>query len=281
MAKEIKFDLKLSNVFVSNLEMLKENFYLTDLLEYYHSKKLHRWLKVREHEDILEEINKIKDTDDEKIAKKLIRIFEISLDDKYIDEILTIHFYDKRSMDFLTKKRDKKELIKNHINEYKKIEENLVKETKLSKIKAYAQILSNDFLNILEISQMDLLNKILENKKNLALIFMLAEEKIREKITWFEDEKIFNKIKSIIGSDFKIKENIPEVKEYKKNTNNIWDDLTDKKILVLFISEGVEIRENENSRTYLNKDLIFNPTYFNGLEYRTISAFSKIIYLEV
>ncbi|MGN0223196.1 MAG: hypothetical protein ACI4AM_04120, partial [Muribaculaceae bacterium] len=63
MAKTLKFNLKIDkDIQVRTLEDLRNNFVLEDILEYYKSKKLHKWLRARGFEKELKEVDKITGT---------------------------------------------------------------------------------------------------------------------------------------------------------------------------------------------------------------------------
>lgn len=86
MAKTIKFNLICDGNPIRNLEDLQNNFSVEDVLGYYNNKLLHRWLKVRGYERELGFVNEITDEEPINIVKKLISIFDVSADEKYIDE---------------------------------------------------------------------------------------------------------------------------------------------------------------------------------------------------
>mgnify|MGYP003416271723 CR=1 FL=1 len=75
MAKTIKFNLLCDEKPIRNLDDLKENFVIEDILNYYNNKLLQKWLKVRGFEEEFEKVNKINEKEDEKIIYKLIDTF--------------------------------------------------------------------------------------------------------------------------------------------------------------------------------------------------------------
>ena len=95
MAKTIKFNLICDDKPVRNIEDLQNNFSIEDVLEYYHTKLLHRWLNVRGYEKQLSEIESISETEDINIAKKLIQVFEVEQNFDKLSESVCMLEYQK------------------------------------------------------------------------------------------------------------------------------------------------------------------------------------------
>ena len=81
MAKTIKFNLMCDGYPCRNIEDVQEHFCIEDMLEYYESGLLKRWLEVRGFKDELAEVEAIKATEVLQITEELIRIFEILTDE--------------------------------------------------------------------------------------------------------------------------------------------------------------------------------------------------------
>ena len=75
MTKAIKFNLLLDKHPVRDLEDLRANFNLDDLLTAYHSHTLHRWLEVRGLTEELDCLNAIKSRNELTIASALCELF--------------------------------------------------------------------------------------------------------------------------------------------------------------------------------------------------------------
>lgn len=95
MAKTIKFNLILDNQSVRTIEDLKENFSIEDVLEAYNNGLLQRWLEVRGYSEFLEKVNDITSDSNIEVIKKLIKIFEVEIDNKKIEESIAIFQYNK------------------------------------------------------------------------------------------------------------------------------------------------------------------------------------------
>ena len=94
MAKTIKFSLILDNNPVRDLDGVRENFNIDDILTYYKSGLLQKWLAVREFTDTLSKIKDISAESDLEISKELVKIFEMEIEGTKIEESLySIQFH--------------------------------------------------------------------------------------------------------------------------------------------------------------------------------------------
>lgn len=97
MAKTIKFNLICDNQPVRTIEDLQNNFSIEDVLNYYNSQLLHRWLRVRGYEKELEAVYSIKSKEPMEIIGELIRIFGVETDKKKVEEgIRILRYQDER-----------------------------------------------------------------------------------------------------------------------------------------------------------------------------------------
>ena len=81
MGKKIKFNLRCDGNPVRNLDDLRDNFVIEDILGYYDSGLLLRWLEVRGFEAEREEVARLAEsgtTDQVDLVQELSRIFDIS-----------------------------------------------------------------------------------------------------------------------------------------------------------------------------------------------------------
>ena len=84
MAKKLKFNLIVDGVRCKNVEDIQNNFNILDLIEYFKNGKLIKWAKVRDLDDLIQEIENIQSDDNLEIAKKLCRIFTINCSNQEI-----------------------------------------------------------------------------------------------------------------------------------------------------------------------------------------------------
>ena len=101
MAKTIKFNLICDEKPVRTVEDLQNNFSIEDVLAYYRNGLLTRWLKVRGYTEELEKVNAIPDEDSLEVIKALIKIFNVSTDDKEIAQGVYILKYLEESKELL------------------------------------------------------------------------------------------------------------------------------------------------------------------------------------
>src|SRR5699024_9190739 len=101
MAKTIKFNLICDEKPVRTVEDLQNNFSIEDVLDYYRNGLLTRWLKVRGYIEELEKVNAIPDEDSLEVIKALIKIFNVSTDDKEIAQGVYILKYLEESKELL------------------------------------------------------------------------------------------------------------------------------------------------------------------------------------
>lgn len=95
MAKTIKFNLICDGKPVRTVEDLQNNFVIEDVLAYYNSKLLHRWLNVRGYHDYLEAVENIQNSDPLAIVQNLIKIFAIETDEARIRESIYMMQFQK------------------------------------------------------------------------------------------------------------------------------------------------------------------------------------------
>jgi hypothetical protein len=103
MTKAIKFNLMLDEKPVRNLEGLKENFNLDDLLSHYNSGVLQRWLEVRGYDEYFKKVLDIRVENELGIAEALVRIFEVANNLEEIKRAAYKYQAKREREDFLSK----------------------------------------------------------------------------------------------------------------------------------------------------------------------------------
>lgn len=86
MAKTIKFNLNFDDYPVRSLDDLRKHFSIEDVLTYYNTQQLHRWLKVRGYDNELQKVSAITCTNALDIVKELISVFGIVADEQDVEE---------------------------------------------------------------------------------------------------------------------------------------------------------------------------------------------------
>jgi len=89
--KKLKINLLVDGVRCKNIEDIKENFNILDVLEYFKNGKLIKWAKVRGFNELVDELESISKNKDLDIAKSLCDIFEIQTDEKELKDELNFY----------------------------------------------------------------------------------------------------------------------------------------------------------------------------------------------
>lgn len=184
MAKTIKFNLICDGKPVRTIEDLQNNFSIEDVLVYYNNKLLHRWLEVRGYEEELEKVKSISTVDAIEIVKELIRIFDISNNDKEIEEKIYILIYmEKRKQLYSvyeTQKNNIRSITDDYINGYLKLVAGILENPKdVAVIKAnIAEMLSN-YSWLVELDHRNLFYRLCD-KSPLAIMCLLMNEQLRK-----------------------------------------------------------------------------------------------------
>lgn len=284
MAKTIKFNLKLDENSIRNLEQLKENFVIEEILKYYKEGLLLRWLKARNYDALATKVEAIHTDNNGEIIKELVNIFELEIDDHNIEkDIYAIKFLEEETEKLEEYKKcqfEKDKVISDYISSYNSIFEEIKENSEnLSKLKA---IVSNIEKNYRDLFTMDkfMYNKIKD--EGLKIVFaILMNEKLRDVIIKnerikedFEDKYMNIEDAEYFKDDFK----------YFEGNIEYWKELieNDKKILILK-AENIVIREpknKDNEEEIKNKKNLFK--IFNGIEIQSLSGKESFIsYLEV
>jgi len=296
MAKKIKFNLILDGVAVRDLNSLRDNFNLDDLIAYFRGGVLQRWLDVRGFKSELREVEKIdRDTSGDEVARKLIEIFQIS--QLLPEDIFHIKFLEERRA-FLSQvsqgEFSQKEIIEQYHKRYNLLKESMIENCdNLPFLQSGVREIEREFLPLFQLEAKELLNLYVKNHILIAIAFllnrglrsyMLNSKDIKSKLSgiiFLRNEKIreiYNQFKSFKGLDDKLKK---RVKIYKGDTAQKWIRVEDGDVLILQSNAGTKIRdiykpENELSHIYAKGSII------RGLEFQSFkeSHFVKYIPLK-
>lgn len=182
MAKTIKFNLICNQNSIRNIEDLRNNFVIEDVLEYYKNGLLLCWLKVRGYTEEYEKVNDIKEDDDSILIKKLIKIFNIEIEN--LEESIYILTYlkeRKRILDnYKNLNNNMKKTIEEYMNEYKLYVEDIVEhKDNISNIRANLKEINKNYNYILAFDYRNLFYKFLFEAPK-AIFVMLSIEGMRE-----------------------------------------------------------------------------------------------------
>ncbi len=206
MAKQIKFNLKIDNVQIRNLEQLRENFCIDDIIKYYREGLLQRWLLVRGYTQELELVNQINSDDDKIVITELIKIFGIETSDSEIRQAIHSMEYDEKITKLHKEILNDSNNIHSQFDKYFTEYKNLVNDIKenpndMPKIKSVVKKLIIDYAPILVRDIRNVFYAIKDISPVAVMVFLMND---------------FTK-KSLIGRSCEVKNNLFE--EYDTNSN--------------------------------------------------------------
>lgn len=153
MVKTIKFNLIIDNKYIRNLEDLRDNFNIDDVLRYQRNGLLKKWLNVRGYNEVLRQFESITSQDNFETAKELVKIFEIEINTNQIEEALySIKYHQQWQRNInsnIQKNIQQQSLINSHCRGYDALLQNMLNnkdDIRLIKI-AMGQI-SKNYLSI-------------------------------------------------------------------------------------------------------------------------------------
>lgn len=297
MAKTIKFNLICDGKAVRTIEDLKNNFSVEDVLEYYQSGLLERWLKVRGYESQLKMVTDIKETEPIDVVKKLVEIFDVEKEQKKIEEDTYIFEYSKRRAEQL-KTLEVKEIKKNEVlTQYHKGYQNLVEQIienkdDMPKIKACIAEVAQNYFELFKLNHRELLLDFLEVAPKAVFAMLMnndmrmyylpsaeGEEASRDKVLLHNKIsnllKDYNTLKEILGED---------LKEFSGTTDSYWKDIEPKgkKCMILSMETGNFVRQagdngGDKSAEAINHQFLI----FDGIDYKSNYRTEKLLYMEV
>lgn len=276
MSKAIKFNLLLDNYPVRDLDDLRENFNLDDLLPAYHSQVLHRWLKVRDLNNELNQLLSIKSSDNIQIAALLCKLFQPDLSDAEIKTAVYPFIFrlqqEQKLKQLAEQQFNRESVIKNYHAGYEKLcADMLEKPSDYPFLKAAVNTLLTDYAHLLHVGFNRFFDEFIE-KSPLTVFAMLANESYRK-------SKLFNRNRkeiafSCIPSPYIGKGKESEAIKYESNAQeqSNWESITDQKVIIKEINnlsheitgKSVRIKDNDGKEYDINKAL---GTILNGLHF--------------
>ena len=311
MAKTIKFNLICDGKPIRTIEDLQNNFSIEDILDYYNSKLLHKWLAVRGYANELEKVNNITANEAIEILKSLIAIFDIKIDSNIINESLFILEYTATRIMFIEDYKRSTNNINTVVSDYIKafyeqidciIENNQNK----SLVKASISIILNDYFDLFKMCYRWLFYKLL-NEAPLAIFVLLTFEKAREfyihncgnaedaispifvEVKINEDEIMTKDYDDIYNRICKLAKNAEtylgsNLLKFSGQTDGYWKDLetNEKKYMILGIGNGDYVRSSNNKGGDLGYAHVLNNfVILDGIDYKSNSERNVITYMEV
>jgi uncharacterized coiled-coil DUF342 family protein len=295
MAKKIKFNLILDGKDVRDLDGLRKNFNLDDLLSYFQSELLHRWLDVRGFHKELNMVRTLsKDSDLLTIGKGLIEIFhnESSEDDLY--HLLFLQERRETLQRILQNAESHQDIIDEYHKRYELLKSKMFENSNnFEYVKGAVREIEKSFFPLFRLEAKELLGVVVKEYILVAMAILLnrnlrdfilknrdISSKLSGVISLRDDmiKEIYNQFKSLKGVDNSIK---AKIKNYRGDTSQQWIRLEDEDVLVLQSNAGTKLREpieseNEISHVYAK------GTVLRGLEFQSFkeSHFVKYISLK-
>ena len=307
MAKTIKFNLICDDKPIRTIEDLQDNFSIEDVLKYYRNGLLKRWLEVRGYEDELKKILKIKCEDSLGIIKELIKIFDVSVDKKEIEEgVYVIEFLDEHKELYSLYEQNKfkvDSIISDYQAGYTQLVQGILDNPDdVARIKANIEEMASNYRWALDLNHRELFWA-LHEKSVLAVMCLLMNDKTRDYFLPVE----------IIGSGdngentYDIQDNSDKRNMYKAIceliadpdfadklgdnlikfagvTEGYWKDLEPKgkEYMIISMGSGDFVRSAGLSGGDLSSTDIINAfVIVDGIDYKSNSASRQLLYMEV
>jgi len=256
MSKAIKFNLMLDKHPVRDLDDLRANFNLDELLSAYHSHLLHRWLEVRGLTAELSQIQAIASKNDQTIASTLCQIFHENLSEADI-RAAVYPFEFRRQQEATLRKLAEQQFQRDAvINRYHKGYEQLCLDM-LANTEDYpfqksaVATLWADYSQLFEVD-FDEFFAIFIVKSPLTLYAMLANEAYRQSGLFDEERKeiVFSSIPSRTIIRKKQIEKEGKTSVHVEDTCYNWRKITDAKVIIKQVynkSGSVKLKDNKGT----------------------------------
>ncbi|NEO49037.1 MAG: hypothetical protein F6K55_35070 [Moorea sp. SIO4A3] len=258
MAKTIKFSLILDNTPVRDLDGVRENFNIDDILRYYKSGLLQKWLAVRGFTDILSKIKDISAESDLEISKELVKIFEMEIEATKLEESLySIQFHEEfqnKVNNYAKNNFNRKAIIKDYHQGYYRVLTGMLEDPdNIALIKSSVAQIAKNYFWIFKFHLPGLYDEFFDKVPlSLFVSFMnptlrrlvLGSDMMAERI-----ENLTNKINpntaKMLSEGFLKHPDILSLKpiQHKADTNRRWQKLVtpEKKCLILDLTESDDV----------------------------------------
>lgn len=297
MAKTIKFNLICDNKPIRTIEDLQNDFSIEDVLAYYNNKLLHRWLEVRGYVGELEKVRAIASENQIDIIKELIKIFNVSSDDKKVEEsVYMLEFLNERKeLCSIYEKRNykAKEIIDDYETGYRQLVDGILQNPNdIALIKANIAEMVSNYSWILKLDHRNLFY-VLRDKSMLAIMCLLMNEQSRKYYLPTEEEgnecsgdktEMFNFIKAMIKTDKFESELGENLISFSGITDGYWKDLEPKgkKYMIISMERGDFVRASGVPGGDLDYSAVLDQfVILDGIDYKSNSSTHKLCYMEV
>lgn len=305
MAKTIKFNLVCNETAIRNLEDLRNNFVIEDVLAYYNNKLLHRWLEVRGYLTELEKVSAITCEESVGIIKELINIFDVVSDEKKVEESVYMLDYlqERRKLCSIYEEQNfkTKTIVDDYETGYRQLVDGILSNPDdVARIKANIAEMAENYKWVLEMNHRSLFYT-LKEKSALAVMCLLMNEDLRKyylpiEIRTEDDTVIWdvgtNTDKAAIYTEICNMVRTSEFREslgdnllsFAGQTEGYWKDLEPKgkKYMIIYIAKGCFVRSAGVTGGDLSSDDVVNEfVIVDGIDYKSNDARQQIRYMEV
>lgn len=294
MAKTIKFNLILDGNPVRNIDDLKNNFSIEDILDIFNKGLLQKWLSVRDYNEYLDKVNSIEVDNNINQIKELIKIFGVECDDRKIKEDLAILDYiNERKIIFDEYRKasyDNKKIIEDYHAGYDAIIIDIIEnKDNMPKIKANIKEIEENYMGLFDLNYRDLFYNLINNAP-LAVFAILMNGKMRSYFIEGENasentKQIYIKLKDFMASKAVLKEKLgEELKVFKGNTAAYWKDIEPqgKIFMIISMESGNFVRNSAISGEELsNIEVNYAFLLLNGIDYKSNYETQELLYMEV
>lgn len=301
MGKTIKFNLICDGTAVRTTEDLRNHFSVEDVLEYYNSGLLVRWLTVRQYENELKKVKEISAEEPVEIIKALAEIFDVEKDEgKLAEDTYIVEYREKRRKEVQsleTAEFEVEQVVERYHKGYQELIDTIVdNKDNMPKIKAAVAEIDRSYFRLFRLNHRNLLNLLVNSapmavfamlmNQNMRKCYMLTEEEENGTKEVSEDKKVMNrKIAMLLADYVKLKEILGDnIKEFSGKTDSYWKDIEPKgkRYMILRIENGNYVRESGiNGGDKEEKDINNKFLIFDGIDYKSNMATAKLLYMEV
>ncbi|MEM6765236.1 MAG: hypothetical protein AAF824_01330 [Bacteroidota bacterium] len=284
MAKTIKFNLLLEDKPVRDLEGVKENFNIHELLEYYENGLLVRWLKGRGFLDVLRKVESIDNSSEEKTISGLISAFGMELSQSTIKEAIYILQQMKHRRAKLQELRSQEFQISNIIEQYHQEFYQILQDLETNRenfpfIKTKISLLSSHYQELVKINIIRFYLYFIDNAP-LVIFATLMDKNLRDH--FLNDPTISNKLMGIVGNDYLNRLPFNFMASNAAHKQKYWRVIgkKDQEYMMIRMEDGNYVRNLERfdeALTYKEVNGMF--PILKGVEYQSAYPEHKIIYL--
>lgn len=280
MIKAIKFNLILDGKPVRNLDELRDNFNIEDILTSYRNGSLKRWLETRGLEEELSKLKNIPD-DDVEAAKALCRIFHAKATDEQIEMAAYPFKFRRRELEQLERYTNlevqRTRIISDYHEGYTKLLLDIEKRSAdYPFIKSAVAEMFSRYLGLYMLSAKDFYERFI--KHPLVILAMLANNNMRPLIA-FDLSRVWQDLMQEWPDPPP-----PHIQSFAGETEGYWKDLKPKgtRCLIITMESGNLIRNSGKSGEEIKADEVNGKfPILDGIDYKSKNSYHQLIFMEV